>query len=238
MIRRLRNYFLSGLLIVTPIGVTIWIIWGIFNLFDSWYRHLSLKLHLQENLTDYYRYFPEYGVGFLLTITLIILIGILTQLYIGKKAIGLVDWIFLRIPGISNLYNGLKQVTETLMGRRKQIFEQVVLFEYPRKGLYSLGFVTGHDQNMIEPILNKQLVYVFVATTPNPTSGLLLIIPTDELIPLDMSVEDAMKMIISGGMVAPRRIREVPLEISGKPIILEAEDDAQPNKSDATPLSS
>jgi len=91
---------------------------------------------------------------------------------------------------------------------------------------------------MIEPILNKQLVYVFVATTPNPTSGLLLIIPTDELIPLDMSVEDAMKMIISGGMVAPRRIREVPLEISEKPIILDAEDDARPNKTDATPPSS
>lgn len=225
MIRRLRNYFLSGLLVVTPIGVTIWIIWGIFNLFDSWYRHLSIHLNIHQNLKDYYRYFPEYGIGFFLTITLIILIGILAQLYIGKKMLGLIDQIFLRIPGISNLYNALKQITETFMGRRKQIFEQVVLFEYPRRGLYSLGFVTGHDNNLIEPILNKPLVYVFVATTPNPTSGLFLIVPVEDLIPLDLGVEDAMKMIISGGMVAPRRIREVPLEISESPAVPENGDD-------------
>ena len=169
-------------------------------------------------------FIPEYGVGFLLTLILIVFIGFLTQLYLGRKAIGLVDYIFLQIPGISNIYNGLKQVTETLMGKRKRIFEQVVMIEYPRKGLYSLGFVTSHDQNLMEPIIKKPLVYVFIATTPNPTSGVFLIVPESELTPLDISVEDAMKMIISSGMVAPRRIHEVPLDAIPSPRTIESQD--------------
>lgn len=209
---------------MVPIGVTIWIIWGIFNLFDGWYRKLSFQFHLQQNLKDYYNYFPEYGVGFVLTITLIILVGIFTRLYIGRKIFALVDWIFLRIPGISNLYNGLKQVMETLMGRQKQIFEQVVLLEYPRKGLYSLGFITGHDYDVIEPILNKQLVYVFVPKTPNVTTGVLLIVSENDLTPLDMSIEEAMKMIISGGMVSPHRVREAPLKPIPEPRIIDEEE--------------
>ncbi len=215
MLRRLRNYFLSGLLVVVPIGVTIWIVWGIFNLFDSWYSllaekyefHLFLKQHVSNDFNA-----PEFGVGFLLTVTLIIFVGFLTQLYLGRKLFGLVDNVFLQIPGISNLYNGLKQVTETLMGRRKGIFERVVLFEYPRKGLYSLAFITGRDEGLIEPLAEKGLVYLFIATTPNPTSGIFLIVPEKDVTPVDISVEDAMKMVISSGMVAPQCNKEELLE--------------------------
>lgn len=205
MFRRLRGYFLSGLLVVVPIGATIWIIWGIFNLFDGWYRKLAFKFSLHQNLTDYYHYFPEYGVGFFLTLSLIVFFGVFTQLYIGRKVFALVDWIFLRIPVVSKLYNGVKQVTETIMGRNTQIFERVVLLEYPRKGVYSLAFVTGNDQHFSEKIHSHLLNYVFVPKTPNITTGVLLIVPEEELIPVNMSIEDAMKMIISGGMLAPRR---------------------------------
>ncbi|MBN2327157.1 MAG: DUF502 domain-containing protein [Candidatus Omnitrophica bacterium] len=220
MLRRLRNYFLSGLLIVVPISITVWIIWGIFNLFDGWFRRLVTDSAISQSIQTYY-YIPQYGVGFFLTVSLIILTGFMTQLYLGRKVFELIDRIFLQIPFISNLYHGLKQVTETLMGKRKRIFEQVVLFEYPRKGLYSLGFIIAHDQKLIEPITKKSLVYVFVATTPNPTSGIFLIIPEEELTPLDISAEDAMKMIISSGMVAPSRAHEVPLDQIPSPRTIE-----------------
>ncbi len=211
MIRKLRNYFFSGLLIVVPFGITIWIVVGIFNLFDGWFRRLAINSNLYENIKPYY-YIPQYGVGFVLTLSLIIFVGFLTQLYLGRKIINLFEQIFLRIPGISNLYHGLKQVTETLMGRHRQIFEQVVLLEYPRKGLYSLGFLTARDQNLIGAVVKRNLVYVFIVTTPNPTSGFFLIVPSEDVIPLDLSIEDAMKMVISSGMVAPKKIHKVPLE--------------------------
>ena len=206
MFRKLRNYFFSGLLVVVPIGITVWIVLGIFNLLDSWYHPLIIKLKLDNNPLH------QYGVGFILVILLICFIGSMTQLYIGRKLLTLVEYIFLHIPGISNIYNGLKQVTETLMGRRHKIFESVVLIEYPRKGLYSLAFLTARDDHLIKPIIGKPLVYVFIATTPNPTSGIFLIVPEDEITPLDIGVEDAMKMIISSGMVAPKKIAEIPLE--------------------------
>jgi uncharacterized membrane protein len=220
MLRRLRNYFFSGLLVVVPIGVTIWIVWGIFSLFDSWYSHLAIKYgfhdFLKQHLSNDFNA-PEFGIGFLLTVTSIIFIGFLTQLYLGKKVLGLVDNVFLQIPGVSNLYHGLKQVTETLMGRRKGIFERVVLIEYPRVGLYSLAFITGRDEGLLEPLIEKGLVYLFIATTPNPTSGIFLIVPETEVTPVDISVEDAMKMIISSGMVSPRRNQEELLDAIPSP---------------------
>lgn len=201
MLRKFRLYFLSGLLVVVPIGVTIWIVLGIFDFFDSWYRDLAIKYQI-----SFIR--PEMqihtGVGFFLTIFLIALIGFTTQLYFGKKLLDLIDRIFLRIPFISSLYNGMKQVGETLMGRQNKLFERVLLIEYPRRGLYSLAFAVSRDKGLVSPIIGKNMVYVFVATTPNPTSGFFLIIPEEEVVELDVSVEDAMKMIISSGMVSPK----------------------------------
>lgn len=225
MFRKIRNYFFSGLLVVVPIGITVWIVWGIFNLLDSWYSVLDEKYHLQDHLKDYV-WLPEFGVGFLIIIVMICFIGFMTQLYLGRKLLNLVEYIFLNIPGISNIYNGLKQVTETIMGRRHKLFESVVLIEYPRKGLYSIGFLMARDDRLIKPIVGKPLIYVFIATTPNPTSGVFLIVPEEDIILLDLSVEDAMKMIISGGMVVPWKIEEIPIE-SLPTHLLETLDDSE-----------
>ncbi|MEW6235967.1 MAG: DUF502 domain-containing protein [Candidatus Omnitrophota bacterium] len=203
MLRRFRNYFLSGLLVVVPIGVTIWIIWGIFVFLDAWFQDLLVYYDLTETLKTGGWFIPQYGVGFLLTILIIGVLGFTTQLYIGRKIFDLVDLLFLRTPFISTLYKGLKQISEALMGKRTQLFEKVVLIEYPRKGIYSFGFVTGKDNGRIEKITGKRLFYVFLPTTPNPTSGYFLIIPEEECALVNMSVEDAMKMVISGGMVSP-----------------------------------
>ncbi|MDX9752559.1 MAG: DUF502 domain-containing protein [bacterium] len=209
MLRRFRLYFLSGLLVVVPIGVTIWIVLGIFNFFDSWYRGFAIKYgiaFLSPNMQIHT------GVGFFLTIFLISLIGFTTQLYFGKMIFGLIDRIFLQIPFISSIYNGLKQVGETLMGRQSRLFERVILIQYPRKGLYSLGFAVSRDKELISSVVGQNMVYVFIATTPNPTSGIFLIVPEDEIIELNVSVEDAMKMIISSGMVAPKVKGDVVVE--------------------------
>ncbi|MGI6457671.1 MAG: DUF502 domain-containing protein [bacterium] len=203
MFRKLRNDFFAGLLVVVPITISIWIFWSIFNLFDDWYRRLAKYYGIHDTLSNYGYFMPEYGVGFVLTIALITFIGFITQLYLGKKLLEFVDFIFYNIPGISTIYTGLKQVSDTLMGKKHKIFDAVTLVEYPRKGMYSLGFVIGRDKNLVEGLVGKRSIYVFVATTPNPTSGFFLIVPEEDTIPLDISVEDAMKMIISSGMVSP-----------------------------------
>jgi uncharacterized membrane protein len=202
MLRRIRKYFFSGILVVVPIYVTIWIIWTLFNLLDGWYRKFAMRSGWRDYLATEYS-FPEYGIGFVLTITVIILIGFFSRLYIGKTMLYWVEIIFNRLPIISNIYNAIKQVTATLMGRKTRIFEKVVLVEYPRKGMHSLAFVTSKDADLIQPIIGKELLYVFIPTTPNPTSGYFLIIPEEDAIPLDISVEDGMKMLISCGMVSP-----------------------------------
>jgi len=214
MIRRIRNYFFAGLLVVVPFGITIWIIWGLFNFFDSWFRQLMRYYGMQSALQEYYSWFPEYGIGFLLTILIICLIGFFAQLYVGKKLIELFEFFLLKIPGINSIYNGLKQVSQSLMGRQKKLFEAVAMIEYPRRDIYSLCFIISEDDGLMKPILKRDLIYIFLPTTPNPTSGFYLIIPKEDLIPLDISVEDGMKMIISSGMVVPNKIREVniPLE--------------------------
>ncbi|RJP23408.1 MAG: DUF502 domain-containing protein [Candidatus Omnitrophota bacterium] len=217
-IQKLRNYFFAGLLVVTPIGLTFWMAVGILNFFGNKFRwsfqaffnvfyRQEEHAHLYAYAHKYDAYFPlfTYGFGFLLTILLISFVGMATQMYLGRKTLNLVEFILIKIPVISSVYNGLKQVSESIMGRRSKIFERVVIIEYPRKGLYSLAFITAKDKNLVEPILNKPVVYVFIATTPNPTSGIFLIVPEEELIPIDLSVEDGMKMIISSGMVVPKK---------------------------------
>ena len=209
MFRRLRNYFFTGLLVVTPIGVTIWIVFGIFQFMDGWFRDLVMS---QEwwvmNQND-----PlPHGVGFLLTILLICLVGFSASLYIGRKVLDLVDYIFSQIPGISTIYNGLKQISQSIGGRRTNIFERVLLVEYPRRGLYALAFVTGEDEGQFHDIIGEESLYVFLPTTPNPTSGFFLLIPRNEAVELNISVEDAMKMIISSGMVAPTAVKPISQE--------------------------
>ncbi|HOJ62203.1 MAG TPA: DUF502 domain-containing protein [bacterium] len=211
--RKTRNYFLAGLLVTVPIGITVWIVWSIFNLLDGWYRYLVRAYGIRDYLTSRNYTLPEYGIGFFVTLALITLIGFVTQLYVGRKLFDLIEQIFLRLPVISNLYNGIKQITATLMGRHKNIFERVVLVEYPRKGLYSLGFVTGRDRIIRKPDCGGEFFYVYIPKTPNAATGVFLIVPDTETVPMNISVEEAIKMIVSGGMVSPNPVPDVSLDV-------------------------
>lgn len=219
MLRSARNMFLSGLLVVVPLGITILIFFSLFNFFDGWFR--TLKRTWLNNPPQWFIHYlpagskdvidifigglPPFGVGFILTIVLIFLIGFTTRLYFGKKIVSVLEWFFQQIPGFSIIYNGLKQVVEQLIGRGNKLFDRVVLIEYPRKGIYSIAFVTGRAE-YFEKYSDTELHYVFIATSPNPTSGVFIMIPKNDMIDLDITVEEAMKMVISSGMVAPQSV--------------------------------
>ncbi len=201
-LRAFRNYFLGGLFILVPIGATVYVVWGIFNLLDGWLRDSpfirsrlgSLGLPQESTL---------YGVGFVTTIMIILIVGFLGRMYVGRKMISLLEMILSRIPVVSWIYNLIKQVSHAFLGRHKSIFERPVLIEYPRKGIYSLAFAVCDEKGGMSRAVGKELVCVFLATTPNPTSGYFLLVPETEVIPINLTVEEAVRMVMSSGMVNP-----------------------------------
>ena len=204
MFREIRRLFLSGLLVIIPIVTTVWVVVAIFNLFDSWFHDLAIVERLYDQLRIHEHVRP-YGVGFVMTVFSIMCVGMLTRYWIGKRLLALCDAALLRIPFIGGLYKALKQVSGALFGANRRVFDKVMFLEYPRRGIYSLGFVTREDTEI--PASNeeqqKDVICLFVPTTPNPTSGVFVMAPLDEVVETDITVEAAMKMVMSAGMVMP-----------------------------------
>jgi uncharacterized membrane protein len=201
-LRSIRNYFIGGLFIVVPIGATVYVVWGIFNLLDQWLRESKF---LQDRLAAFGMpsNFTFYGIGFATTVVLIIIVGFLGRLYVGRKTLSLVELILSRIPGVSWIYNLIKQISFAFFGQDRTVFDRPVLIEYPRKGIFSLAFAVCPDKGVASRTVGRKLTCVFLATTPNPTSGVFLLVPEEEVIPVDLTVEEAIKMVISSGMVTP-----------------------------------
>jgi len=146
------------------------------------------------------------GVGVVTTLTLVFLIGLFTKNWAGRKLWDIGENIVARIPVIRSVYVGAKQVVDTFATNSTKSFSKVVMLEYPRKGIYCLAFITSHTKGEAQERTEEDLVNIFLPTTPNPTSGFLLLVPKEDLIELDMSVEDGIKMIVSGGLVTPKYI--------------------------------
>lgn len=195
----LKNNFLAGILVLLPISLTIYALLLFLNFMDKFLAYLPPKYNPGTYLP-----FHLPGMGFVLVIIIVFLTGLFTRNYVGKKIIGWGEQIFEKIPFLRVLYTALKQLLEAIFLKKEAHFRRVVLIEYPRKGIYSLGFVTGTGSGEVQKKTAQKVINVFVPTTPNPTSGFYLLIPEEELIFLDMSVEDAFKLIISGGIVAPK----------------------------------
>lgn len=198
---KIRNIFLAGLVVILPIAFTLFILTWIFKKLDN----------LSPLITQLFIYFgapiPKGykipGLGIITTILIIFLTGIFTTSVIGKRFIALGEYILNKIPFIRSLYMGIKQIIEAISLSGKNAFRQVVMIEYPRKGLYCLGFLTCDSRGEIQEKTDKDVVNVFIPTTPNPTSGFLLLVPREEITPLTMTVEEAIKLIVSGGIVTP-----------------------------------
>ena len=195
----LRGWFLAGLLATVPLFITFYVAWFLITLIDGYATSI-----LPDNLNpQQYFSFPVPGIGIIIGILVIILIGFLATNLLGSTLIRLGEGLLGRLPVIGSVYGTTKKVIETVIASRSDAFREAVLIEYPRRGAWAVGFVTGSTKGEIQNISSESLVSVFVPTTPNPTSGFLLFFPREDLITLDMTVEDAVKLVISGGIVAP-----------------------------------
>tara|TARA_B100000214_G_C23958368_1_gene624036 strand:+ start:643 stop:1263 length:621 start_codon:yes stop_codon:yes gene_type:complete len=194
-IAKLRNYFFTGIVVLVPIGITLYL--------TKFFISISSKLIPNEINPNSYLPFSIPGLEILLSVIFITIIGGLSLSFIGRKILQLVNDLFKKIPILRTIYSAIGQMTETFTPKAKSK-KSVVLIEYPRKGSWAVGFVTKENKGEISKKTNKNLVNVFVPTTPNPTSGFLLMFPKDEVIYLNMSFEEASKFIVSAGTSNPK----------------------------------
>ena len=191
---RIRNYFIAGIVVLIPIGITIYLTLFLIS--------ISSKILPKEINPNHYLPYNIPGLEIVISILLITLIGSLSLSFIGKKLLDLIENILKRIPILRTIYSAIGQMTESFANTDKEK-KNVVLLEYPRKGAWAVGFATKENSGEISRKTDKKLVNVFVPTTPNPTSGFLLMIPKDELIYLDLTFEEASKFIVSAGTSNP-----------------------------------
>ena len=197
LVARLRNYFFTGVVVLVPLGFTLYLTLFLIS--------ISSKLVPKDLNPNSYLPFSIPGLEILLSIIFITFIGGLSLSFIGKKFLQLINDILKKIPFLRTIYSAITQMTETFTQKNKNK-KSVVLIEYPRKGSWAVGFATKENKGEINKKTNKKLVNVFVPTTPNPTSGFLLMFPKDELIYLDMSFEEASKFIVSAGTSIPKKL--------------------------------
>lgn len=192
---KIRGYFLAGILVTAPISITIFVTWAFLRFVDT---HVTGLFPTQ--------FFPQTtipGIGLIIAVLFFILVGWFAKNFFGRLVIQVSDYVMHRMPVIRTIYGALKQITETIMASQSQAFREVVMFEYPRHGMWVMGFVTGVTKGEVQRLTSTEVVNVFLPTTPNPTSGFLLFIPRKDLTFMDMTVEEAVKMIVSGGIITP-----------------------------------
>ncbi len=188
-----RNKFIAGVVILLPIGITIVLLQMMFTWLNSFFAPLAF------HLTD--RHIP--GLGIISTLLIVFGVGLLVTNIVGRAVVSFGEFLVAKIPFIGSVYYGAKQFLETLTAEQRQAFTQVVLLEYPKEGSYTLGFVTTETSGEIQERTPRPLLNVFVTTTPNPTTGFLLLVPKEEVSVLPMSIEEGIKMVVSGGIIHP-----------------------------------
>lgn len=196
---RLRTYFFAGILITAPISITIYLAWAMIH----WVDGAVIPLIPAHYNPETYLPFSVPGIGLLILLIGLTLIGAVTASMVGRMVVRGSDRLLNRMPVVRGVYNALKQIFETVLSQKSQAFREVVLVEYPRQGAWALGFITGTPDGEIQELGGGELVNVFVPTTPNPTGGFLLFLPERDVIRLSMTVEEGIKMVVSGGIVAP-----------------------------------
>lgn len=196
LLARMRAYFLAGVLVTAPIGLTIYIAFWLVNLIDGWVRPFIPKGYLPDS----YLPFSIPGLGVLIVVLALTLIGAFAAGYVGRLLLGWGEGVVARMPVVRSVYSAAKQVVETVFSKKSSAFREVVMLEYPRPGLWSLGFITGPAHPEFERRLGRELLHVFVPCAP-PTAGYLVVTSRDELTTLDMSVEEGFKLVISGGII-------------------------------------
>ncbi|WP_282026803.1 DUF502 domain-containing protein [Limimaricola cinnabarinus] len=201
LIGLLRNNFIAGVVVIAPIGLTVWLIWTLVGWIDSWVlpfvpNRFNPEQYIGINLR---------GVGVIFFILFTFLVGALAKGFVGRSLLRMGESLVAQMPVVRSIYSGLKQIAETVFAQTETSFDQACLIEYPRKGIWALAFISTSAKGEVLRRLPSEgeIVTVFLPTTPNPTSGFLLFLPRAEVTVLDMSVEDAAKLVISAGLVTP-----------------------------------
>ena len=204
---KLRRYFLTGFIITAPLVITLYMIWTLVEWVDSW----VIPYVPAAYNPDSYLSFHVPGAGFLIALLVITIVGFLTANIIGKSIVSYGEKLLAKMPIVRNLYNGLKQIFQTILSDKSDSFQQVGLLEYPRKGLWAIVFIATETKGEVDQVLKEkghETLSIFLPTTPNPTSGFLLFVPKKDVIILEQSVEDAAKLVISAGLVTPDEMQD------------------------------
>lgn len=195
---RLKRYFITGLLVLVPLYVSIYILLLIVGFMDSLMRFLPPQLRPETHLP-----YDIPGIGVVITLIVIVIIGFLATNFLGRGIVRIYEKMLTRIPILKTVYKASKQFMQTFFAEDTEGFSKVVLIEFPRKGLYAIGFVTCTTRGEVQRLTPEDTINIFVPTTPNPTSGFYFAVPRQDVTQLKMTVEDAFKVIMSGGMVVP-----------------------------------
>jgi uncharacterized membrane protein len=193
MRHHLRTWLIAGLLVVMPLSVTVFILLALFRFLDSLLGP-SFRFLLGTDVP---------GLGLIAGIVGILVVGALTSNIVGRRVVGGFDWLMMRIPLARTIYSATKQFSDSILSQNRGAFKEAVLVEWPRQGLYSVGFVTGETRGEAQEKTKERVINVFIITTPNPTTGFLCLVPESQIIELEMSVEDALKLVMSAGIVVP-----------------------------------
>lgn len=201
LIARLRSSFLTGLVVIAPVAMTIWLIWSAIGWIDS----VVLPLIPGDFTPSEFVGLNLRGYGLIIFLIFTVLVGWIAKGLIGRSLIGFAEGLVVRMPVVRSIYSGVKQIAETVFAQSERSFEKACLIQYPRKGIWAVGFISTEARGEVaqEAGTDGTLLSIFVPTTPNPTSGFLLFFPKEDVIELDMSVEEAAKLVISAGLVYP-----------------------------------
>lgn len=197
--KKLKKYFLTGLVVLGPLGMTLLVVQWVVGIMDRLILTLLPDVLHPSSLLG--RYIPGFGV--IATLLLVLLVGMLTANFFGRTLVVWSEQLMGKIPLIKGIYGLFRQVTDTLFSKEKSGFRKVVLIEYPRRGLWSLGFITGISEGELQQVTPHRLINVFLPTAPLPTSGFYVLVPEEDVLELQMSIDDAFKLVVSGGMVNP-----------------------------------
>ncbi len=220
MFSRIRASFLTGLVVIAPVGLTIWLIWSVIGWIDGIVLPMvPVAYHPDRLIQTYFGLDPSSqvnvrGIGVIIFLLFTVIVGWLAKGIIGRSFIRFGESLVERTPIVRTIYSGIKQISETIFAQTERSFETACMIEYPRKGMWALGFISIAAKGEIarNPGRDQNLIGVFVPTTPNPTSGFLLFLPKKDVVELDMSVEDAAKLVISAGLVYPPDRAQLPSE--------------------------
>jgi uncharacterized membrane protein len=199
MLARLRAYLLAGIVVTAPIAITLWLTWNFIHWVDV---QITPLIPVAYNPGTYLP-FSVPGLGLLIMLVFLTVVGFVAANFFGRTLIHLGERLVGRMPVVRSIYGAAKQIIETVLRNSSNSFRQVVLMEYPRQGVWSIAFLTGEATGELQRRLGDDWITVYMPTTPNPTSGFLLMVRRADVIPLDMSVEEAIKLIISTGVIVP-----------------------------------